>query len=379
MSPRFAQRLDGIEISMIRQIMSRAAGCVNLGLGEPEFADPPRVREQARRVLAGGRIGYSPNAGVPELCRRIHEYHGDRDGHSVCVTNGSQEALFDVVFALAGPGDEVLVPNPGYVTYGTAVRLAGATPVPYPLRAGNGFQLDPEELEALVSPRTRALILNTPSNPTGRSLTLEQLQGAARLAEEKDLVLVSDEIYREIYYGSPPPSALDATDAAAVICGFSKAAAMTGWRLGWACGPQAIIDKVTVLHQNTSICASTLTQRAALALFTLEGRDEIERMRQRMVRNRGFTCRWLGRRMGQAFVRPDGAFYVMVSIEETGLDSLSASLELLQDKVATIPGAAFGSEGEGYLRLSFACRPESLKKGLQRFETGINRLVQNRT
>ncbi len=363
---------------MIRQIMSRAAGCVNLGLGEPEFADPPRVREQARRVLAGGRIGYSPNAGVPELCRRIHEYHGGRDGHSVCVTNGSQEALFDVVFALAGPGDEVLVPNPGYVTYPTAVRLAGATPVLYPLRAGEGFRLDLEELEALVSPRTRALILNTPSNPTGRSLTQEQLQGAARLAEEKDLVLVSDEIYREIYYGSPPASALDATDAAVVICGFSKAAAMTGWRLGWACGPQAIIDKVTVLHQNTSICASTLTQRAALALFTPEGRDEIERMRQRMARNCRFTCRWLGRRMGQAFIPPDGAFYVMVSVEETGLDSLSASLELLQDKVATIPGAAFGSEGEGYLRLSFACLPESLKKGLRRFETGIKRLARNR-
>ena len=364
---------------MIRQIMSRAAGCVNLGLGEPEFPDPPRVRQQARRVLEGGRIGYSPNAGVPELCRRVHEYHGDRAGHSVCVTNGSQEALFDVVFALAGPGDEVLVPNPGYVTYATAVRLAGATPVTYPLRADNGFQLDPEELENLVSSRTRALILNTPSNPTGRSLTLEQLQGAAHLADENDLVLVSDEIYREIYYGSPPPSALDVTDAAVVICGFSKAAAMTGWRLGWACGPQAVIDKVTVLHQNTSICASTLTQRAALALFTAEGRDEIERMRQRMVRNRRFTCRWLRRRMSQAFVRPDGAFYVMVSVEETGLDSLSASLELLQDKVATIPGAAFGSEGEGYLRLSFACRPESLKRGLRRFETGINRLVRNRT
>ena len=378
MSPRFARRLDGIEISVIRQIMSRAAGCVNLGLGEPEFADPPRVREQARRVLEGGRIGYSPNAGVPELCRRIHEYHGGRDGHSVCVTNGSQEALFDVVFALAGPGDEVLVPNPGYVTYPTAVRLAGATPVLYPLRARDGFRLDLEELEALVSPRTRALILNTPSNPTGRSLTQEQLQGAARLAEEKDLVLVSDEIYREIYYGSPPASALDATDAAVVICGFSKAAAMTGWRLGWACGPQAIIDKVTVLHQNISICASTLTQRAALALFTPEGRDEIERMRQRMARNCRFTCRWLGRRMGQAFVPPDGAFYVMVSVEETGLDSLSASLELLQDKVATIPGAAFGSEGEGYLRLSFACLPESLKKGLRRFETGIKRLARNR-
>ena len=363
---------------MIRQIMSRAAGCVNLGLGEPEFADPPLVREQARRVLEGGRIGYSPNAGVPELCRRIHEYHGGRDGHSVCVTNGSQEALFDVVFALAGPGDEVLVPNPGYVSYATAVRLAGAEPVPYPMRAGNGFQMDLEELEALVSPRTRALILNSPSNPTGRSLTLEQLRGAARLAEERDLVIVSDEIYRETYFGSPPPSAMDAAEDAVVICGLSKAAAMTGWRLGWACGPRAIIDKVTVLHQNTSICASTLTQRAALALFTPEGRNEVERMRRRMAQNFRYTCRWLDQRMQLPFVRPDGAFYVMVSIEETGLDSLSASLELIEDKVATIPGATFGSEGEGYLRLSFACLPESLELGLRRLEAGMKRIVQNR-
>ena len=301
MSPRFARRLDGIEISMIRQIMSRAAGCVNLGLGEPEFADPPLVREQARRVLEGGRIGYSPNAGVPELCRRIHEYHGAREGHSVCVTNGSQEALFDVVFALVGPGDEVLVPNPGYVSLRYCGRVWPVqTPVPYSMRASHGFRLDLEELEALVSPRTRALILNTPSNPTGRSLTLEQLRAAARLADERDLVLVSDEIYRETYFGSSPPSAMDATDAAIVICGLSKAAAMTGWRLGWACGPQAIIDKVTVLHQNTSICASTLTQRAALALFTPEGRNEIDRMRRRMVRNCRFTCHWLDQRMGQA-------------------------------------------------------------------------------
>ena len=246
------------------------------------------------------------------------------------------------------------------------------------MRAGNGFQMDLEELEALVSPRTRALILNSPSNPTGRSLTLEQLRGAARLAEERDLVIVSDEIYRETYFGSPPPSAMDAAEDAVVICGLSKAAAMTGWRLGWACGPRAIIDKVTVLHQNTSICASTLTQRAALALFTSEGRNEVERMRRRMAQNFRYTCRWLDQRMQLPFVRPDGAFYVMVSIEETGLDSLSASLELIEDKVATIPGATFGSEGEGYLRLSFACLPESLELGLRRLEAGMKRIVQNR-
>lgn len=370
--------MQGIEISMIRQIMSQARGCINLGLGEPDFMDPPLVRAQARRVLEEGRIGYSPNAGLPELCNRIHEYHGGNRDYSVCVTNGSQEALFDVILTLVGSGDEVLVPNPGFVSYPTVVRLAGATPIPYPLKAQSGFSLDLKALKPLVSPKTRALIVNTPSNPTGRALTLEELQGAVSIAEESGLVLISDEIYRETYYGFQPPSALETGGNVVLISGLSKAAAMTGWRLGWTYGPKAIIDKVTVLHQNTSICASTLSQKAALSLFTPQGRQELERLRQCLEQNCRFTCQWLDERLDQAYIRPQGAFYVMLSVEETGLDSLSASLELIKDKVATIPGAAFGSEGEGFLRLSFACQPSSLELGLMRLETGLRRLLDGR-
>ncbi len=372
--------MDGIEISMIRQIMSRAQGCVNLGLGEPGFPFPEVVLEEVRQILEEGNLGYTPNAGLPALCRLVHDYHGGRETHKVCVTSGSQEALFDVLFTLVGPGDEVLVPNPGYVSYPTVTRLAGGVPISYSLKGSDDFAFSPSALERCISPRTRVIILSTPSNPTGRCLTLRQLEEVSRIARERSLLLVSDEIYREIHYTKkPPPSITEASDDAVVLSGVSKMASMTGWRVGWVLGPAELVDRVTVMHQCNSICASTLSQRAALKLFSPEGRREVEQQRRRHSANFRFITDWLDQHLGQPYVRPEGAFYLMLSVKSLDLQSLEVSLELLNDGVATIPGSAFGSEGEGYLRVSFAGELSSVEDGLSRLKKGLGRLLQRKS
>ncbi len=369
--------MDGIEISMIRQIMSRAQGCVNLGLGEPGFPFPEVVLDEAHQVLEEGKIGYTPNAGLPELCRQIHRYHGARETHKICVTSGSQEALFDVLFTLVGPGDEVLVPNPGYVSYPTVTRLAGGVPISYPLKGSDDFAFSPPALEEQISPRTRVIILSTPSNPTGRCLTLEQLEEVSRIARERSLIVVSDEIYREIHYTKePPPSITEASDDAVVLSGVSKMASMTGWRVGWVLGPAELVDQVSVMHQCNSICASTLSQRATLKLFTPKGRQEVELQRRRHSTNFRFVTEWLDQHLEQPYIRPEGTFYLMLSLNSVALESLEVSLELLNDGVATIPGSAFGSEGEGYLRVSFAGELSSVEEGLSRLKKGLGRLIQ---
>ncbi len=377
---KFSPRMDGIEISMIRQIMSRAQGCVNLGLGEPGFPFPEVVVDEVHRILEEGKLGYTPNAGLPALCRQIRDYHGGRETQKVCVTSGSQEALFDVLFTLVGPGDEVLVPNPGYVSYPTVTRLAGGVPISYSLKGSDDFAFSPAALEECITPRTRVIILSTPSNPTGRCLTLQQLEEVSRIAREKNLVLVSDEIYREIYYKKkPPPSLTDASDDAVVLSGVSKMASMTGWRVGWVLGPAELVDRVTVMHQSNSICASTLSQRATLKLFTPEGRREVEDQRKRHSASFGFVTDWLDQHLEQPYVRPEGAFYLMLSVKSLDRQSLDVSLELLEDGVATIPGSAFGSEGEGYLRISFAGERSSVEDGLSRLKKGLGRLRRRKS
>ena len=372
--------MDGIEISMIRQIMSRAQGCVNLGLGEPGFPSPEVVVDEVHQILEEGRIGYTPNAGLPELCRQIHRYHGGRESHKVCVTSGSQEALFDVLFTLVGPGDEVLVPNPGYVSYPTVTRLAGGVPISYALKGSDDFAFSPSALEERIGPRTRVIILSTPSNPTGRCLTLKQLEEVSRIARERDLILVSDEIYREIHYTKkPPPSLAEASEDAVVLSGVSKMASMTGWRVGWVLGPAEVVDRVTVMHQCNSICASTLSQKATLKLFTPKGRQEVEHQRRRHSANFRFVTEWLDQHLKQPYVRPEGTFYLMLSVSSVDLESLDVSLELLKDGVATIPGSAFGSEGEGYLRVSFAGELSSVEDGLLRLKKGLGRLMQRKS
>ena len=360
---------------MIRQVMLKSGNCVNLGIGEPDFFAPQVVRDEARRVLEEEKIGYSPTAGLGLFCKEIQQYHGDLPGYIACVTNGSQEALFDLLLCLVEEGDEVLVPNPGFVAYPAVVRLVGGVPVQYPLRRENNFRLIEEDLFAACTERTRAIVLVTPSNPTGQCLTFQQMKSISRFAEERDLALISDEIYREIYYtDEKPTSVTEVSNKAIVLSGASKMASMTGWRLGWAYGPREIIDKVTVAHQYTSSSASTLAQKAGLKLFTVQGKSAVARQRRLLEANLDLVCSWVGEELGRSFVRPQGAFYLMLSVEDFPMESLHISLELLNDGVVTIPGAAFGSLGEGFLRLSFACESSTIDLGMGRLKEGLARL-----
>lgn len=375
MPQRFASRLEGVRISMIRQIMLKAQGCINLGLGEADFGAPETVRAEAHRVLEEEKIGYSPNLGLASLCKEIVHYHGNVTGHRACVTNGSQEGLFDLLFALVDEGDQVLVPDPGFVAYPTIVRMAGGTPVGYPLRPENDFQLDPTDIESQLAENTKVIMVLSPSNPTGQCVTREQMEWLSRLARERGIVIVSDEIYREIYYTEEKPSTIaDVSEYAVILSGVSKMASMTGWRVGWVCGPKEIIEKVTVMHQYTSSCASTLSQRAASKIFTPEGRTAIEKQRQLLKSNCDLLCEWIETEMDRPYIRPQGAFYLMLSVGDLKQDSFEISMELLQDGVATIPGSAFGERGEGFLRLSFACDPIQIAEGMSRVKLGLDRL-----
>ncbi len=375
MAAPFATRLDNIGLSMIRQIMLQAAGCANLGIGEPEFYAPSVVREEAIRVVEEEKILYSPTLGLPSLGRAVRNYHGNRRGDAVCVTNGSQAALFDLLFALVDPGDEVLIPDPGFVAYATVIQLAGGVPVRYALPAQNDFMFSASEFERAMSTRTKAVLVNSPSNPTGRILASGDLEWIAGLCRDADVHLISDEIYREVHYlPERPPSLADIDDRAIVLSGVSKMASMTGWRIGWVCGPAAVVEKANVMHQYTSSCASTLAQKAALAVFSPEGRAAVERRRRQLDENRKFTCDWIDQRLGRAFAHPQGAFYLLLSVADLGRPSLEVALGLLKDRVAVIPGAAFGRQGEGFLRLSFAGSRETLELGLERLEKGLSRL-----
>jgi aspartate/methionine/tyrosine aminotransferase len=377
MTPRkFAGRMQGVGLSMIRQVMLKADGCVNLGIGEPEFFAPDSVLDAAHQTLEQDRLGYSPNIGLPELCEAVRLYHGNLPGTAVCITNGSQEALFDVFFALLDPGDQVLIPDPGFVAYPVVARLAGAEPVAYPLDPEKGFSVDLDALQSRISSRTRIIVLNTPSNPTGRVLEKSELQRISELAEKMGAVIVSDEIYRDLYFTTDRPSSMaEVSDQAVILSGVSKMASMTGWRIGWACGPLDIIQKVTVMHQYTSSCASTLSQKAALALFTGRGNEELNYLRRRLRANRDLLCAQLSRSSRPGLVSPEAAIYLMLDLRDLRRSSLELALELIADGVATIPGSAFGSQGEGFLRLSFGAPPEQIREGARRLISGLQRLT----
>lgn len=369
-----ANRLAGIEKSAIRQILDRApAGSINLGLGEPDFPTPAAIREEAIRFIQQEKIRYTPNAGLVELRRAIAGYYGDAEKYeSVCVTNGSQEALFVALMAIVNPGDEVLLPDPGFVAYPAIVRMAGGTPVFYKLPAAKDFAFDAEDFLRHINAKTRAVIVTSPSNPTGRVLQPADCQIIAQALGDSEAIVVADEIYRELYFGERPASMADFFPRTFVISGLSKSHAMTGWRLGWIFGDPEIIRHLTVLHQYATSCASAISQRAALAAFTDAGRLAAENMRADLRARRDFLIELIDTQLADGDFKfrrmvPDGAFYLMLEVSRFG-KSFEVAERLLRGRVITIPGAAFGEEAEGYLRLSFAADFDLLREGVRRMK-----------
>lgn len=367
-----AGRLAGVEKSAIRRIFDRAApSSINLGLGEPDFPTPVHIRQAAIAFLDEGKVHYTPNAGYIPLRRAIAGYYGDEKLYErVCVTSGSQEALFVALMALVNPGDEVLVPDPGFLAYPTVVGLAGGKPVGYRFPADKGFTFDPEDFRNKITEHTRAVIVSSPSNPTGRTLRMEDLQTMTALLRNTQAVVISDEIYRELHFSEYPPSMSDVYPETLVVSGLSKSCAMTGWRLGWVWGEPEVVHRLTVLHQYVTTCASTVSQHAALAAFTDAGRTAREALRADLRARRDFILGLIDAELGCGRIVPDGGFYVMMDVARFG-PSFEVAERLLEQGVITIPGAAFGREGEGYLRLSFATDFDVIEEGIRRIRAGL--------
>lgn len=376
-----AERLKGIRKSATRRLFDLAPpGSINLGLGEPDFQVPQIVRDEAIRVISEEHLGYTPNSGIAPLKAKIAAYHSrglapPYSPASVCVMNGAEEAIFNVMMSILEPGDEALLPDPCYLAYQPIAEIAGAAQTYYHLRASSQFEFDRASFDAALSDRTRLVVINSPSNPTSTSLTRADLQFIAARLSGSNVYVMADEIYRDFYFGEQPASLSEYYDKTIIVSGLSKMMSMTGWRIGWAVGPEDVIRHVTVLHQYVSTCASAITQKAAVAAFSDEGRRATAEMRDELARRREVMTSAIDRELGLPYVAGDGAYYVMLDVSRYG-PSEEVALKLLESGVITVPGGAFGTEGEGYLRLSYCFDPALIEEGIRRIGKGLGRLQQ---
>lgn len=373
--PKF---LRGIEKSPIRQITDRAKpGDISFGLGEPDLPTPEVIRREAMRVIQEERNGYTLQAGLPALRERVaHDYsHLNLSTDQVIVTAGSQEAMYLALMTLVEAGDEVLIPNPGFVAYPTITRMAGGSPTFYKLPAANDFSFDLDDFKHRLSAKTKVVICTSPSNPTGRALTSDELRAMAQAVEESgsNAFMISDEIYRDLYYtGERAGSISEFYPRTVVISGLSKSTCMTGWRLGWILGDEAVIRAAHLLHGYVTTCASTISQKAALAAWSAEAVEARKQIRDTFHRRRDHLLASL-RSEGLRCITPDGAFYTMVDVHDYG-SSLEVAETFLAAGVVTVPGDAFGSEGEGFLRVSFCADLPVLTEGVTRMKAALEKL-----
>lgn len=374
-----SDKIVSIEPSGIRKffdIVNEMKDAISLGVGEPDFDTPWHIREEGIYSLERGRTFYTSNAGLKELKEEIAAYLDRRfdlpydPGHEIVVTIGGSEAIDAAFRAMLNPGDEVLLPQPSYVSYEPCIVLADGVPVPIALREEDGFKLTKELLLGAITDKTKILVMPFPNNPTGAIMTKEDLEEIVDVIIEKDLFVISDEIYSELTYGSNHVSIASfpgMKERTIVINGFSKSYAMTGWRLGYACGPRVIMDQILKIHQYAIMCAPTTSQYAAVSALK-KGDADVERMRTAYNQRRNYLMRRFDK-MGLQCFEPFGAFYVFPLIKEFGLTSEEFATRLLQqEKVAVVPGTAFGMSGEGYVRISYAYSIEDLKEALERVE-----------
>jgi aspartate/methionine/tyrosine aminotransferase len=368
------KRLQGIEKSVIRQVFDRALpGSINLGLGEPDLPTPDVIRRAAVQVIVEEQNGYTQHAGLKTLREKIagSYSHLEQNPDRVIVTAGSQEALYLALLTLVDEGDEVLLPNPGFVAYPTIVRMAGGTAGFYRLPRENGFAFDAEEFRRALSPRTKVVVCISPSNPTGRTLSRDDLIAIADAVREHGAYLISDEIYRELFYTPEPPDTVSSFyESTIVISGLSKSMSMTGWRLGWVGGDEAVIKAMLVLHGYVTTCASTVSQKASLVAWSDEAEVARAGFRETFRARRDHLLKLFDSELGLRAVAPEGAFYTMLDVSEFG-PSMRVAEALLEQRVITVPGAAFGSESEGFLRVSFCADYETLAEGVQRIKRGL--------
>lgn len=387
MSHRFInQKVQSIQPSGIRKffdIANEIEDVISLGVGEPDFDTPWHVREEGIYTLQKGRTFYTANRGLMELRTEISNYIARNHAvqynpaTQVLVTIGGSEAIDLALRACLEPGDEVIYHEPCYVSYLPCITLADGVPVPIPLKEANDFRLTAEELEAAITPKSKALILSFPNNPTGAVMTKEDLEAIAKVIVRHDLLVITDEIYSELSYtGKKHYSLIDLpgmVERTIYINGFSKAYAMTGWRLGYCCGPEEILAQMVKIHQFAIMAAPTMSQYAG-TMALKNGASDVEMMRDSYNQRRRYLMAEL-KRLGIPCFEPFGAFYIFPNISQFGLSSEEFATRLIREhKVAVVPGSAFGQSGEGFVRVSYAYSIDELKQAFERIERFITEL-----
>ena len=371
------KRLQGIERSVIRRILDRALpGSINLGLGEPDLPTPDVIRRAAVKAIIEEQNGYTTHAGLLALRERVAaEYpYLEQKPERVVITAGSQESMYLALLVLVEEGDEVLLPNPGFVAYPTIVQMAGGTSTFYRLPRDRGFAFDKDEFRRALSPRTKVVVCTSPSNPSGRTLSRDDLLSIAEAVQDHGAYLISDEIYRELYYTPVRPESLSSfCDRTVVIGGLSKSMSMTGWRLGWLCGDEALVHAAVVLHSYVTTCAATVSQKASLVAWTKEAEEARAGFRETFRARKDHLLGLIDSELGMRAVEPEGAFYTMLDVSDYG-KSMEVAEALLEERVITVPGAGFGSEAEGFLRVSFCADHETLTEGVRRIKRGLESL-----
>jgi aspartate/methionine/tyrosine aminotransferase len=378
-----ADRIKDVKKSATRRLYDAApAGSINFGLGEPDFKTPAVARREAVRVIEEEHIGYTPNAGLLSLREKIADYHRDSfcfplSADSVCVTTGVEEALFAIVMAMVNPGDEILLPDPGFNAYPVIAEIAGACVTRYRLPAASGFLFDRDSFDQAVTDKTKLVFILSPSNPTGRVIARDDLQFISERLKKSNAFVVSDEIYRDLFFQERPASISEFYERTIVVAGLSKMMSMTGWRLGWAIGNEEVIRYITLMHQYISSCANAVSQKAATMAFSEEGRASTEAFRLELKRRGEVMVRAIERETGLPFVLGEGAYYIMLDVSRFGA-SEEVAWALLTEKVITVPGDAFGEEGEGFLRLSFSIDAELIEEGIRRIARGLENMKPSR-
>lgn len=380
-----ADKVADIPFSGIRKffdIVSEMPDAISLGVGEPDFDTPWHIRDEGIYSLEKGRTFYTSNAGLKELKMEVANYLKRRQrleydyNKEILITVGGSEAIDIGMRVMLNPGEEVLVPQPSYVSYEPCVRLAGGVPVIINLKEENEFRLTAQELLDAITDKTKILVLPFPNNPTGAILEEKDLQEIAKVCVDKDIFVMSDEIYAELTYKEKHISIAQMPgmqERTILINGFSKAYAMTGWRLGYACGPADIIEQMLKVHQYAIMCAPTTSQYAAVEALK-NGDEDVREMREAYNQRRRYLVHAF-REMGLECFEPFGAFYIFPSIQEFGMSSDEFATRLLmEEKVAVVPGTAFGACGEGFLRISYAYSLENLKVAIGRIQNFIERL-----
>jgi aspartate aminotransferase len=370
------RRMRGLQPTLIRQFFERALpDSINFGLGEPDLPTPEFLRREAARITIEEQNGYTSHPGIPALRTKIAEQypHLNLGMTDVVVTVGSQEAMTAAFLCLVDEGDDVLLPNPGFPAYDACVKISQGNPVYYRLPADKEFAFDIEEFKRAITPKTKVVVVISPSNPTGKIFTENDLRQIAEVLKGTGIYLISDEIYSDLYFTERPHSASEFYDKTVIVSGLSKSLSMTGWRLGWAASSQKeIMQAIQVLHGFLTVCTSAITQKAGLVGWTEEAEAAKKHARE-VYRSRGaFLVDLFEKELGLRSTAPEGAFYTMLDVRELG-DDIEIAEKFLQNRVISVPGVAFGSEAKGFLRMSFCNSEEKMTEGVRRMKEALGK------